>query len=99
MKITMLGTGHAVVTKCYNTCFTIEENGSHFLVDAGGGNGILKVLEEKKISFLSIHDLYVNVTQKYHEWTEKKSFSLPKLLKSHCHHQHLPENANHFLRL
>ena len=36
MKITMLGTGHAVVTKCYNTCFTMEENGAYFLVDAGG---------------------------------------------------------------
>ena len=46
----MLGTGHAVVTKCYNTCFTIEENGAHFLVDAGGGNGILKILQEEKIS-------------------------------------------------
>ena len=44
MKITMLGTGHATVTKCYNTCFTISENGKHFLVDAGGGNGILWML-------------------------------------------------------
>lgn len=60
MKITMLGTGHAVVTKCYNTCFTIEENGSHFLVDAGGGNSILRILEEKKISLLSIHDIFVS---------------------------------------
>jgi len=60
MKITMLGTGHAVVTKCYNTCFTIEENGSYFLVDAGGGNGILKILEEEKISLLQIHDIFVS---------------------------------------
>ena len=44
MKITMLGTGHATVTNCYNTCFTISENNKHFLVDAGGGNGILKQL-------------------------------------------------------
>ena len=60
MKITMLGTGHAVVTKCYNTCFTIEENGAHFLVDAGGGNGILKILQEENISLLSIHDIFVS---------------------------------------
>ena len=60
MKITMLGTGHAVVTKCYNTCFTIEENGAHFLVDAGGGNGILKILQEEKISLFSIHDIFVS---------------------------------------
>ena len=26
MKLTMLGTGHAVVTRCYNTCFVLEEN-------------------------------------------------------------------------
>ena len=60
MKITMLGTGHAVVTKCYNTCFTMEENGAYFLVDAGGGNGILKILQEEKISLFSIHDIFVS---------------------------------------
>ena len=26
MKITMLGTGNAVVTECYNTCFVLSEN-------------------------------------------------------------------------
>ena len=36
MKLTMLGTGHATVTKCYNTCFALTEGGQHFLVDAGG---------------------------------------------------------------
>ena len=25
MKLTMLGTGNAVVTECYNTCFVLEE--------------------------------------------------------------------------
>ena len=49
MKVTILGTGHATVTKCYNTCFTISENGKHFLVDAGGGNGILTQLENANI--------------------------------------------------
>lgn len=60
MKITMLGTGHAVVTKCYNTCFTMEKDGAYFLVDAGGGNGILKILQEEKISLFSIHDIFVS---------------------------------------
>ena len=27
MKLTMLGTGNALVTECYNTCFVIEDNG------------------------------------------------------------------------
>ena len=41
MKLTMLGTGHAVVTECYNTCFVLSENNKHFLVDGGGGSTIL----------------------------------------------------------
>ena len=34
----MLGAGSAMVTKCYNTCFTISNNkeSEYFLVDAGG---------------------------------------------------------------
>ena len=28
MKLTMLGTGHATVTKCYNTCFALTEGGT-----------------------------------------------------------------------
>lgn len=31
MKITMLGTGHAVVTKYYNTCFTIDDRNEYFI--------------------------------------------------------------------
>lgn len=29
-KINMLGTGSAMVTKCYNTCFTISNNDEYF---------------------------------------------------------------------
>ena len=35
MKLTMLGTGNAAVTACYNTCFVLEEKGQYFLVDGG----------------------------------------------------------------
>ena len=35
MELTMLGTGNALVTECYNTCFTIRENEDYFLVDGG----------------------------------------------------------------
>ena len=31
MRLTMLGTGGALVTDCYNTCFALEENGSVFI--------------------------------------------------------------------
>ena len=44
-KLTMLGTGNAMVTKCYNTCFYVTlDDGALFLTDAGGGNGILRQL-------------------------------------------------------
>ena len=53
MKITMLGTGHATVTRCYNTCFVLEQTAGdgtcRLLVDAGGGNGILAQLEKAGI--------------------------------------------------
>jgi len=42
MKLTMLGTGNAAVTECYNTCFVISEDNKHLLVDGGGGNTLLQ---------------------------------------------------------
>ncbi len=37
-KIVMLGTGHAMVTKCFNTCFLLQNAQESVLVDCGGGN-------------------------------------------------------------
>ena len=37
----LLGTGNATVTKCFNTCFAIKTGEEYFLVDTGGGNGIM----------------------------------------------------------
>ena len=31
MNLTLLGTGNAQVTECYNTCFVLEEGGKHML--------------------------------------------------------------------
>lgn len=59
MKLTILGTGNATVTECYNTCFALSEEGKHFLVDCGGGNRILKVLKETKISLEDVHDIFI----------------------------------------
>jgi ribonuclease Z len=58
-KIVMLGTGDAIVTKCYNTCFVLQTKNTHLLVDAGGGNGVLSQLEKKDISIGDIHDVFV----------------------------------------
>ena len=51
MKIQMLGTGNAMVTNCYNTCFMMEHQGEYLLVDAGGGNQILKKFKEMQLPF------------------------------------------------
>lgn len=35
MELIMLGTGNAMVTRCYNTCFVLSSGEEYFLVDAG----------------------------------------------------------------
>lgn len=59
MKVVMLGTGNAMVTDCYNTCFVIEENGQKFLVDGGGGNGILTQLKKAGIEWSEIRHIFI----------------------------------------
>lgn len=59
MKLTMLGTGNATVTECYNTCFAFSEGERHFLIDAGGGNQILKRLKDAKIPLEQLHDIFI----------------------------------------
>lgn len=66
LSITMLGTGNATVTKCYNTCFVLQEKEDYFLVDAGGGNQILRILEEKGICLNRIHDMFVTHSHSDH---------------------------------
>lgn len=59
MHITLLGTGHAGVTECYNTCFVIADNDvDPFMVDGGGGF-VLRQLKHAGIAFTGIHDLFV----------------------------------------
>lgn len=57
--ITMLGTGNAIVTRCYNTCFVLSTGKARCLVDAGGGNGVLSQLEKAQIDLGSIHDMFI----------------------------------------
>lgn len=60
LTITMLGTGNALATRCYNTCFTLRcLDGSALMVDAGGGNGVLTQLERAGMRCEDIHDLFV----------------------------------------
>ena len=58
-KLRILGTGNAQAVDCYNTCLTIENENGIMLVDAGGGNGILKILEIESIDLSDIHHIFV----------------------------------------
>lgn len=55
----MLGTGNAMVTKYYNTCFAVKAGGEILLVDAGGGNGILSQMEKAQLDFSAVHHMFV----------------------------------------
>lgn len=57
MKVTFLGTGNAHALDLYNTCFAFTEGEEHFLVDAGGGNGILRQL----IQLILFGNDYINL--------------------------------------
>ncbi len=59
MKLTMLGTGSAMATACYNTCFVLWEGDRAFLVDGGGGNQIFTQLEKAGIPWQGIRDIFV----------------------------------------
>jgi len=59
MKITMLGTGHAVVTSCYNTCYVMEDGERRLLVDGGGGISLLRQLKAAGIRWNTIHEIFV----------------------------------------
>lgn len=64
-QLYVFGTGNAAVTRCYNTCFAIRLQDEFFMVDAGGGNGILGILEDMKVPLSKIHHIFVT-----HEHTD-----------------------------
>lgn len=67
MKVTMLGTGHGTATECYNTCFTLSDDSKdYFLVDTGGGNGILKQLKDANINIENITNIFISHTHSDH---------------------------------
>ena len=58
-EIVMLGTGNAMCTRCYNTCFYLRTDQGGMLVDAGGGNGIFRQLHKARIAYEDIHHIFV----------------------------------------
>ncbi len=59
VKLVMLGTGHAMVTKCYNTCFVLDSGNGSIMVDAGGGNGVLTQVEKAGVEWSGIKALFI----------------------------------------
>lgn len=59
MNLTMLGTGNALVTECYNTCFILQEDNRYFMVDGGGGSTILHQLKHAGVDWKNIRNIFV----------------------------------------
>ena len=59
MKLTMLGTGNALVTECYNTCFVIEDRGQYFMVDGGGGGTVFHQLKHAGYDWMDMRHIFV----------------------------------------
>lgn len=64
-QLYVFGTGNAVATHCYNTCFALCDGEHFFMTDAGGGNGIMKILEDMDADLAKIHHIFVT-----HEHTD-----------------------------
>lgn len=59
MQLILLGTGYAMATRCYNTCFALKNGEDYFLVDAGGGNGIFNQLNKARISLEGVRWMFL----------------------------------------
>ena len=59
-RILVLGTGAGISINCYNTCFILENDNKHLLVDTGSGSGILKQIKDIGVDITKIHDLFIS---------------------------------------
>ncbi len=59
MRLTLLGTGNALVTECYNTCFVLSDGNRHFLVDGGGGNALLHQLKAADFNWMDMRHIFI----------------------------------------
>ena len=65
-SLIVLGTGNAAVTRCYNTCFALQNGSRYFLTDGGGGNGILARLQQAGIPLAGVHEVFLTHTHTDH---------------------------------
>ena len=64
MKITMLGTGNALVSEVYNTCYVLtdeEKQGTekYFMVDAGGGGQIVHQMKYAGLNWMDMREIFL----------------------------------------
>ena len=59
LKLTFLGTGSAMVTKEYNTCFILSQDNYKLLVDCGGGHEILRQFKDNNLSIGEIDTIFI----------------------------------------
>ncbi|MGM9992757.1 MAG: MBL fold metallo-hydrolase [Candidatus Bruticola sp.] len=59
MKLTILGTGNAGVTSCFNTCFVLSKGSEHMLVDGGGGNSLFQQLKKAQLKWQDLRTIFV----------------------------------------
>jgi ribonuclease Z len=55
-----LGTGSAMVTDRYNTCFLVRQKNNTLLVDCGGGHEILRQFKENNITIQDIDAIFIS---------------------------------------
>ena len=64
-KIIVLGTGTAGALESFNTCFVLKDNNEeYFLVDTGGGNGILRQLKHAGVELLHHDNIHLKFLHK-----------------------------------
>ena len=59
-ELYVIGTGNAMVTTCYNTCFALRKEEEFFLIDCGGGNSIMQKLHNMQIPIEHIHHIFIS---------------------------------------
>jgi ribonuclease Z len=58
-RLIALGTGAAIITKYYNTCFVLDDGNEYFLIDGGGGGGILRQFQDAKLNWTRLRRMFI----------------------------------------
>lgn len=58
-RLIVLGTGAAIITKYYNTCFVLDDGEQYFLVDGGGG-GVMRQFELAGLDWNRLHHVFLS---------------------------------------